>query len=328
MLASSLAIHLLCLIGASQNAPGPLSPEAKAVAFLSREVPRWSREKHCFSCHNNGDAGRALFQAAREGQHVPEDALADTTAWLKKPLAWDHNGGEGPFSDKRLARVAFTATLATAVSTDWIKDKKALLQAADRLVLEQSADGSWRIEGEDATGSPATYGRPLATFLARESLATAEPARFRAAIDRADAWLLKREVHTVTDASVKLLASSVTTRLPTSPWLDRCFDLLARAQDKDGGWGPDAFSPPEPFDTALCLLALSRFEPTDRLKGMIARGRKFLIVDQLDDGSWTETTRPPGSLSYAERISTTGWATMALLATAGRREPKGTDSKR
>lgn len=54
------------------------------------------------------------------------------------------------------------------------------------------------------------------------------------------------------------------------------------------------------------------------MKAMIARGRKFLIKEQHDDGSWPETTRPPGNASYAERISTAGWATMALLATTPR----------
>ena len=54
------------------------------------------------------------------------------------------------------------------------------------------------------------------------------------------------------------------------------------------------------------------------MKAMIARGRKFLIAEQRDDGSWPETTRPPGNVSYAERISTAGWCTMALLATASR----------
>ena len=136
---------------------------------------------------------------------VAGDALADTIDWLQKPEAWDHNGGEGPFVDKRLARVAFTAALATAVSTGRVKDRKALLKAADQLALDQAADGSWPLEGEDATGAPATYGRPLATLLARESLAAADPARFRAAIDRADAWLEKRKLQNVTDASVSLL---------------------------------------------------------------------------------------------------------------------------
>ena len=49
---------------------------------------------------------------------------------------------------------------------------------------------------------------------------------------------------------------------------------------------------------------------------MIARGRGFLIAGQQEDGSWPETTRPAGGSSYAQRISTAGWATLALLATS------------
>jgi hypothetical protein len=48
---------------------------------------------------------------------------------------------------------------------------------------------------------------------------------------------------------------------------------------------------------------------------MIARGRGYLIASQDEDGSWPEMTRPPGGTSYAQRISSTGWATLALLAT-------------
>jgi hypothetical protein len=48
---------------------------------------------------------------------------------------------------------------------------------------------------------------------------------------------------------------------------------------------------------------------------MIRRGREFLVGAQQPDGSWPETTRPPGADSYAQRISTTGWALLALLAT-------------
>ena len=38
----------------------------RAVAFLSVEVPKWHGENRCFSCHNNGDAVRALVQATAE----------------------------------------------------------------------------------------------------------------------------------------------------------------------------------------------------------------------------------------------------------------------
>ena len=65
MLAISVAIHLLCQVATIQKlTPTAPTPEEKAVAFLSREVPRWSRQKHCFSCHNNGDAAQALLHAA------------------------------------------------------------------------------------------------------------------------------------------------------------------------------------------------------------------------------------------------------------------------
>lgn len=318
MSATSIALLLLGQLAGSQTASAPPTPEAKAVAFLCREVPRWSRQNHCFSCHNNGDAARALLLASQAGHNVPGDALEETTTWLRKPGEWEHNGGKGPYSDKRLARVAFTSALATAVSTGRVQDRKALVDAAGQLALDQADDGPWPIEGDDAAGAPATYGRPLATLLARESLASAEPLRFRAAIYRADAWLQKHNVQTVTDASVSLLALAAAKRPPPADRQNGSLELLIRAQAKDGGWGPDAFSAPEPFDTALALLALSKCAPTPPVQLMIARGRKFLISVQLEDGSWTETTRPAGNVSYAERISTTGWATMALLSTAAK----------
>jgi hypothetical protein len=49
----------------------------------------------------------------------------------------------------------------------------------------------------------------------------------------------------------------------------------------------------------------------ERLK----RGRAWLIAQQDEEGGWRETTRPAGAESYAHRISTTGWATLALLRT-------------
>lgn len=80
---------------------------------------------------------------------------------------------------------------------------------------------------------------------------------------------------------------------------------------------PAKFLAPEPFDTALVLLALVA-ETGERASESIARGRKLLLESQREDGSWPETTRPAGQRSYAQYVSTTGWATRALLATARR----------
>ena len=194
-------------------------------------------------------------------------------------------------------------------------DRAVLLRAAERMARDQALDGSWTFDGEESPGSPAAYGRVLATFLARDSLAAARPDRFRAAIDRADGWLLNHKVATVTDAAVNLMAVAPLDSHATADRRRTALELLRRGQDDEGGWGPFVTSSPEPFDTALVLLALAKSGDSDEVRRMIARGRAFLIAHQHDDGSWTETTRPPGAESYAQRISTTGWATLALLAT-------------
>jgi Squalene-hopene cyclase C-terminal domain len=328
MLTVSPVICCVLMLGSTDGVLQPSSAEAKAVAFLGAEVRRWSRDNHCFSCHNNGDAARALYRASTAGIGVPPAALAETTRWLIRPADWEHNGGDGPFSDKRLARVVFTTTLETAVATRWVKDRSVFLHAAQQLALDQADDGSWPLEGDDGTGSPATYGRPLATLLARQALFSARSGQFRTAIDRAEGWLSSREILTITDASVCLLGRPDLPLPANGIRYKRSLELLHRGQSADGGWGPRASSPPEPFDTALALLALTKCDESPDIRGMIARGQGFLIAQQQDDGSWIETTRPPGNVSYAQRISTTGWATLALLAT---REPStraSTDSKR
>ena len=240
MLAITLALGFLGQLAGDQKTPARPTPERKAVAFLSIEVPRWSREKHCFSCHNNGDAARALLYASQAGEDVPGEALSDTIAWLQKPAGWNHNGGEGPHNDRRLARIAFSAALATAVSTGRLNDKSGLVQAAGELVRDQDADGSWRLEGEDATGAPATYGRSLATLLARQSLAAADSVQFKRAIERADRWLQKQEVQNVTDACVSLLALAAAKGAPVGDGIrERGLELLSRpGQGRRLGAGP------------------------------------------------------------------------------------------
>jgi hypothetical protein len=319
------ALTLLVLLSAGTDAP---TPETRAIGYLAREVPRWARENRCYSCHNNGDAARALYEAKRLGLLPPAtgprdvDPLADTTRWLARPEGWDHNGGDGPFSDKMLARVQFASALAAAVATGALTDRKPLEVAAERLARDQAADGSWPIEGEpNVLGSPAAYGRPLATLAARNALRAADPVRHREAVARADRWLRTRPVARVMDASVALLALTAPGRdrddNADAPLRDKALDRLRGGQSDDGGWGPYVDSPPEPFDTALALLALSRLGSTPETRAFIARGRAYFAANQRDDGGWTETTRPAGAESYAQRISTTGWAALALLATRG-----------
>jgi len=77
------------------------------------------------------------------------------------------------------------------------------------------------------------------------------------------------------------------------------------------------------FDTAVALMALNlirRARLAEAARGVdldsaIHEGRSFLLSVQEPDGHWPETTRPSNQESYAQRISTTGWALMALIDT-------------
>ena len=277
-------------------------------------MPAWSVENKCFSCHNNGDAARALFTAVRLGRPVPTASLTATLDWLERPAGWDHNGGDTPNNDRLLANIQFAAALTAAVEDGLIKDAKPLKKAAARVAGQQHKDGSWQPEGE-RIGSPATYGPALATHFGRRILRTADAEKYRDAILRAEEWLIKLPVKNVVEAAAVLWALEDTDREAVAAQRKRCLDILRKGRGQDGGWGPFITSPSEPFDTALVILALHQFRKDDEIRDMIKGGRRYLVRIQNKDGSWTETTRPAGSTSYAQRLSTTGWATFALLVT-------------
>jgi Squalene-hopene cyclase C-terminal domain len=302
----------------AEAADQPSSPEARALAYLAREVPRWKTENKCYSCHNNGDAGRALYVARRRGRAVADEALQDTSRWLTQTADWDKKPDGERGQDTGLARLQFAAALVEAIDAGLVKDEKALGRAAVLVAEGQHKDGSWPVSNADTIGGPTTYGPTLATWQARRVLLKADKDKYRDALARADRWLHAREVKNILDAAALLLCLEGNTTAEAQKQRDHCLSLIRKGEAKDGGWGPYATSPPEVFDTALVLLALRSGADTEEGRGMVKRGRAFLIASQEKDGSWPETTRPTGGTSYAQRLSTAGWATLALIATAAK----------
>lgn len=319
-----LALALGGCAGPGTRTEASLDGEARAVAFLVREVPAWSRANGCFSCHNNGDAARALYEAKRAGFAVPAAALADTTAWVGQPSRWDHNQGDPGFSDQRLANLQFASALRAAVETGLSRNRLALRAAAEKVAADQGPDGAWRIEAQDALGSPATYGTALATFSAWQVLIGAGTRETQAAAVKAANWLRRERMSNVPAAAAALRFSLGDKGHGAAVSTERFLGALAflrRAQTTDGGWGPYPDAPAEAFDTAIALLALAELPPDAEVAAMIRRGRAFLLAQQRVTGDWAATTRPSGAESYAQRMSTTGWATLALLRTRPARSP-------
>ncbi len=310
-----LPLFLAVAVAGPGAAPPAPAAEERALAFLARQVPLWSRRNNCYSCHHNGDAARALIAAVRRGRGVPAAALADTLRWVQQPGKWDDNGGKGPFNDRKLARLQFAATLGDALEAKLVKDRRALDQAGRLVAGLQDRDGPWRVGADEPVGSPATHGTALATHLARRALSLLDGRRHRGAISRADAWLRQAPLETVLDAAAVLLALGRARDERAQTQRKRCLEVIRTGEARAGGWGPYRRSPPEVFDTAVVLLALAKQEQTAEVRAWRKRGRAFLLAAQDKDGGWPETTRPSGGTSHAQRLATTGWATQALLAT-------------
>jgi hypothetical protein len=295
---------------------GPrLAPEDRALAYLVREVPAWNAKHQCFSCHNNGDGARTLYVAIRLGRAVPEKSLADTARWLAKPDDWDNTGDDRTYGDKQLDRVQFATALLAAADAGRMKDRKPLLRAAELIASNQHRDGFWPVGADGSVGSPATHGATLATIHARRVLERADPEKYKEAIRKADVWLSRKPIKAVLDAAAILLTLELADDGAVAARREECLAVLRKGEAKEGGWGPYVNSSPEVFDTALVVLALSRQPETKEIRDWLRRGRAYLAAAQQADGSWPETTRPSGAESYAQRISTTAWATHALLAT-------------
>lgn len=306
---------------AAQGRPAVTS-EGRAISYLAREVPRWRRDHPCHSCHNNGDAARALLVAARAGLDVG-DAADETIAWLGDPAGWERDASDGGVDNKPLARIQFAGALAAAVEQG-LAGRDALVRAAELVVVDQQPDGSWRLDSARNVGTPVTYGTALATWAARRLLVAAGTPDLAPALAGADAWFRRVEVNNVLDAAAVTLGLANARDPAARTRRQLSLDLIKRGEVPRGGWGPYTTSRSEAFDTAVVLLALLEVaEAPDlaapvftaaELRAAIARGRAYLVDEQFDDGSWLETTRPADQDSYAQRISTTSWATIALLA--------------
>lgn len=325
-LAGSCLLAVATLVGDAHVVRAATQPDVRAVAgravaYLAVEVPRWRREHSCYSCHNNGDAARALIAASARGYPIG-DALDETLGWLTTPERWDANESRGGSEDLPLARIQFSSALAAVVAAGRAPALR-LDQTAKPLVAHQRDDGSWKLSETQLLGGATFYGTSLATAMARRSLAGMTSAALNASSARAGSWLRTTAPQIVLDASAILYGLMRDTDPAAVMARQRALAVLKRGQGPDGGWGPYVTSQSEPFDTALAVLALVEARraglpegaayTAGELDSAAARALEYLADTQAPGGHWQETTRPPNGESYAQRISTTAWALLALL---------------
>ena len=100
--------------------------------------------------------------------------------------------------------------------------------------------------------------------------------------------------------------------LPEASFAERAYlEPLRKSQNMDGGWGFHAGYESRVEPTAWALLALSEFTPSGTPDVAIEKGRQYLLVARLSDGSW------PSATGQTEGSWVTSLACWALLAIGG-----------
>jgi hypothetical protein len=254
--------------------------------------------------------------------HDTAAALTSTLAFLNNPAGWSANKTHHGEADQGLARLQFAAALAAAGEKD-ASPSTALIEAAKLIVADQKPDGSWVPDDSGGMGTPLTYGTTVATWVARWTLIASgrQPDDFSVA--QTDRWLRTVEIGNVFDAAGALLGLGVTSDVMADKQRAACLGTIRRAQQESGGWGPEAGSPATAFDTSLVMIALQQLESDPRLarstyrieelREAVAKARAYLAAQQEADGGWPPTVRAGAKATPELRLSTTGWALVALL---------------
>jgi N-acyl-D-amino-acid deacylase len=320
----------------ADDAAAPVSRD-KALHAIERGLQivetgarNYPSHRDCFACHHQTLPLLGMTRAAAASIPIDRELSATIVAFTRKSFGDQIEGlREGKGIGGRGLTVGYGLwTLRIAESKpDELTDAMVAY-----LLKTQEDDGHW---GLHAIRPPAEESLVMCTVLAAAGIRTfATPARQEpatAALTKARHWLATADLPAHEDRVARLLGFS---------WLgEDDGDLLARAreavlktQSPDGGWSqlPDRES--DAYATATALYALWETRageqkttalPADAFDRAVARGKEWLVRNQLPDGSWHVQTRakpvqeffdngdPHGKDQFLS-ISATGWATAAL----------------
>jgi ankyrin repeat protein len=297
----------------------------RSLPLLQQSAHTWSIRRDCSSCHHQSLGSLAVAVAKERGFGVDEalarEQLDFTLKSRDEAVAMDtYLQGRGVINGQVGLGYALVGLAGSGQPADRTTDVLSTYIAGRQFPDGRIPSASHRAPLEDSAIT--------ATALAIRALKVYAPERGDA-IARAGRWLTAATPRSNEDRAYQLfgLRWLAGARLPQ---IARRQALL-REQRADGGWGQVATMKGDAYATGQALVALNQTGLPASDPAYI-RGVRFLLDDQLDDGSWHvvsirrdeggpgleyfETGYPHGRdqfISYAGAA----WATLALTLTRG-----------
>jgi ankyrin repeat protein len=323
-------VNLLLAAGAHDVArlPAPAPhPAATINAALNRTLPlvqqsdvTFLRKTGCVSCHNNALTAMTVSAARRKGFAVDEQiAHQQETKTIEFLESWRERVLEnmGVPGDSDGASYILLGLAAENHPPDEATDAVARF-----LKTRQSADGRWHVIAHRPPLESSDIEVTAASMRALQVYAPhSHAAEYQRSIAAAAGWLAKALPRTTEDRAFQLLGLTWAGRDTIT--IRRYAHALLAEQRSDGGWAQLPSLASDAYATGQVLVALAEsgsVAPGDRA---YARGVKFLLNTQLEDGSWFVRTRAvpvqpffesgfPHGRSQFISAAGTNWAAMAL----------------
>jgi hypothetical protein len=327
-------VELLVKAGAkevNEEWPKPTGGAPTVQAALKKILPLIEtsgepvfRSRGCVSCHNNSLPAMTVALARQKGFAVNEEqakkelgfAVSTDMPYLESMRMGSTIGGGSDTLGYTLMGMAAAGYPADALTDAHIH----------YFSIYQLANGSWRTT---SYRPPEEYGPFSTTAVVLRAIKLYPiPGRreeFQDRIARARRWLLSAEAASQEERSMQLiaLADASASASERAPFVK----TLKAAQNADGSWSLLPGIPGEAYATGEALYALHIAGEISAADASYQRGVRWLLRNQLADGSWFMRTRavpvqphtfesgfPHGWHQFASD-GASSWAAMALLFT-------------
>jgi len=277
------------------------NPQARAAAqrgldFLGRVASEWTKQHNCYGCHVQAVTLEAMSVGTHHQYRINDTELKTVLHGMlgvkggaKMPGGLSHDSDYIGQSAKVLGASAF------AHYDQWVKNdlRDYLLMEAKAVLARQTADGEITLPYSSApVATNSVQGTAQAIITWKQAYERSADDRWLTAIQKGEGFLRKvvagwqGSEPTMQDldyAAIGLLAAGV------SPSEDILVDLRKRIlsyQTQDGAWPRSIGEAGAPLYTGQSLYTLRMLGMTDQ-DSAIARGTKWLIEKQQQDGGWS-----------------------------------------